>query len=76
VTAARATVTYVGRERPVPPARPEVISWRREDDRRPGPVTAPDSGLDERYEAARALALRAGALAAEYADRLSSLDVR
>jgi myo-inositol-1(or 4)-monophosphatase len=35
-----------------------------------------DGGLAERYEAGRELTLRAGALAAEYAGRLSELDVR
>ncbi len=39
-------------------------------------MTPDDSGLAERYEAGRALTLRAGALAAEYAGRLSELDVR
>jgi myo-inositol-1(or 4)-monophosphatase len=33
-------------------------------------------GLAEKYEAGRKLALRAGALAAEYAERLAELDVR
>ena len=38
--------------------------------------TADDGGLAERYEAAREVVLRAGALAAEYAGRLAELDVR
>ena len=38
--------------------------------------TTDDGGLAERYEAAREVVLRAGALAAEYAGRLAELDVR
>ena len=39
-------------------------------------MAADDNGLAERYEAGRELTLRAGALAAEYASRISELDVR